>query len=108
MGHTEEAPYDAIHVGAAAPTVPQAVSFSDDQGHIVPLHFKTRNKYQHWKKKKKKPCLMQFCVCNRIKIAVLECLFKATVVSSCWFGPLYHHAIDSLFAPCFSPSFSTS
>lgn len=27
MGHSEEAPYDAIHVGAAAPTVPQAVSF---------------------------------------------------------------------------------
>lgn len=26
MGHTEEAPYDAIHVGAAAPVVPQAVS----------------------------------------------------------------------------------
>lgn len=26
MGHSEEAPYDAIHVGAAAPTVPQAVS----------------------------------------------------------------------------------
>ncbi|XP_030637289.1 protein-L-isoaspartate(D-aspartate) O-methyltransferase isoform X3 [Chanos chanos] len=25
MGHTEEAPYDAIHVGAAAPTVPQAL-----------------------------------------------------------------------------------
>lgn len=25
MGFTEEAPYDAIHVGAAAPTVPQAV-----------------------------------------------------------------------------------
>jgi len=25
MGHPEEAPYDAIHVGAAAPTVPQAV-----------------------------------------------------------------------------------
>ncbi|XP_036941981.1 protein-L-isoaspartate(D-aspartate) O-methyltransferase isoform X3 [Acanthopagrus latus] len=24
MGHPEEAPYDAIHVGAAAPTVPQA------------------------------------------------------------------------------------
>lgn len=27
MGHPEEAPYDAIHVGAAAPSVPQAVSF---------------------------------------------------------------------------------
>lgn len=27
MGYTEEAPYDAIHVGAAAPTVPQAVCF---------------------------------------------------------------------------------
>lgn len=27
MGHPEEAPYDAIHVGAAAPNVPQAVSF---------------------------------------------------------------------------------
>ncbi|XP_019405637.1 PREDICTED: protein-L-isoaspartate(D-aspartate) O-methyltransferase isoform X2 [Crocodylus porosus] len=25
MGHTEEAPYDAIHVGAAAPVVPQAL-----------------------------------------------------------------------------------
>ncbi|XP_073667556.1 protein-L-isoaspartate(D-aspartate) O-methyltransferase isoform X1 [Paramisgurnus dabryanus] len=25
MGHTEEAPYDAIHVGAAAPNVPQAL-----------------------------------------------------------------------------------
>ncbi|TWW68601.1 Protein-L-isoaspartate(D-aspartate) O-methyltransferase [Takifugu flavidus] len=25
MGHGEEAPYDAIHVGAAAPTVPQAL-----------------------------------------------------------------------------------
>lgn len=25
MGHKEEAPYDAIHVGAAAPVVPQAV-----------------------------------------------------------------------------------
>ncbi|XP_051500856.1 protein-L-isoaspartate(D-aspartate) O-methyltransferase isoform X2 [Myxocyprinus asiaticus] len=25
MGYTEEAPYDAIHVGAAAPTVPQAL-----------------------------------------------------------------------------------
>lgn len=50
MGHTEEAPYDAIHVGAAAPTVPQAVSFSDDQGHTVPIHSKTSNKYQHLKK----------------------------------------------------------
>lgn len=29
MGYAEEAPYDAIHVGAAAPTVPQAVSYSD-------------------------------------------------------------------------------
>lgn len=29
MGYTEEAPYDAIHVGAAAPTVPQAVSLSE-------------------------------------------------------------------------------
>lgn len=29
MGHPEEAPYDAIHVGAAAPTVPQAVSPSE-------------------------------------------------------------------------------
>lgn len=28
MGYSEEAPYDAIHVGAAAQTVPQAVSFS--------------------------------------------------------------------------------
>lgn len=28
MGHSEEAPYDAIHVGAAAPVVPQAVSVS--------------------------------------------------------------------------------
>lgn len=27
MGYAEEAPYDAIHVGAAAPVVPQAVSF---------------------------------------------------------------------------------
>lgn len=27
MGHAEEAPYDAIHVGAAAPVVPQAVSW---------------------------------------------------------------------------------
>lgn len=26
MGLEEEAPYDAIHVGAAAPNVPQAVS----------------------------------------------------------------------------------
>lgn len=26
MGNPEEAPYDAIHVGAAAPVVPQAVS----------------------------------------------------------------------------------
>lgn len=26
MGYPEEAPYDAIHVGAAAPVVPQAVS----------------------------------------------------------------------------------
>lgn len=25
MGHLEDAPYDAIHVGAAAPVVPQAV-----------------------------------------------------------------------------------
>lgn len=29
MGYAEEAPYDAIHVGAAAPTVPQAVSLSE-------------------------------------------------------------------------------
>lgn len=28
MGYAEEAPYDAIHVGAAAPVVPQAVSLS--------------------------------------------------------------------------------
>lgn len=48
MGHNEEAPYDAIHVGAAAPNVPQAVSFSDyfpgadDQGHIVPIRFKNK------------------------------------------------------------------
>lgn len=28
LGHSEDAPYDAIHVGAAAPTVPQAVSVS--------------------------------------------------------------------------------
>lgn len=27
MGYAEEAPYDAIHVGAAAPVVPQAVSW---------------------------------------------------------------------------------
>lgn len=27
MGYPEEAPYDAIHVGAAAPVVPQAVSW---------------------------------------------------------------------------------
>lgn len=27
MGYAEEAPYDAIHVGAAAPVVPQAVSY---------------------------------------------------------------------------------
>lgn len=26
MGYAEDAPYDAIHVGAAAPVVPQAVS----------------------------------------------------------------------------------
>lgn len=26
LGYAEEAPYDAIHVGAAAPIVPQAVS----------------------------------------------------------------------------------
>lgn len=26
MGYPDEAPYDAIHVGAAAPVVPQAVS----------------------------------------------------------------------------------
>jgi protein-L-isoaspartate O-methyltransferase len=26
MGYAAEAPYDAIHVGAAAPVVPQAVS----------------------------------------------------------------------------------
>lgn len=26
LGYPEEAPYDAIHVGAAAPSVPQAVS----------------------------------------------------------------------------------
>lgn len=68
MGHTEEAPYDAIHVGAAAPTVPQAVSFCD-QGHIVPIHFEKRNEYRrsNW---------MQFCVSNRIKMVILECLFK--------------------------------
>lgn len=50
MGYTEEAPYDAIHVGAAAPTVPQAVSLnssgvntlkSGGQGHIVQSHFKS-------------------------------------------------------------------
>lgn len=28
MGYAEEAPYDAIHVGAAAPVVPQAVSWA--------------------------------------------------------------------------------
>lgn len=26
LGYTEDAPYNAIHVGAAAPTLPQAVS----------------------------------------------------------------------------------
>ena len=26
LGYPDSAPYDAIHVGAAAPTVPQAVS----------------------------------------------------------------------------------
>ena len=28
QGYEPEAPYDAIHVGAAAPTLPQAVGFS--------------------------------------------------------------------------------
>lgn len=28
LGYPEEAPYDAIHVGAAAPVVPQAVSIN--------------------------------------------------------------------------------
>lgn len=28
LGYPDEAPYDAIHVGAAAPTVPEAVSLS--------------------------------------------------------------------------------
>ncbi|MGH0156980.1 UNVERIFIED_CONTAM: hypothetical protein FKN15_034990 [Acipenser sinensis] len=32
MGNTEEAPYDAIHVGAAAPTVPQATKTSSGPG----------------------------------------------------------------------------
>lgn len=27
LGYPEDAPYNAIHVGAAAPTLPQAVSF---------------------------------------------------------------------------------
>lgn len=35
MGFPEEAPYDAIHVGAAAPTVPQAVCF-------LWIHFDTK------------------------------------------------------------------
>lgn len=29
LGYPEEAPYDAIHVGAAAATIPKAVSTSD-------------------------------------------------------------------------------
>lgn len=29
-GYKEEAPYDAIHVGAAAPNVPKAVSLSEE------------------------------------------------------------------------------
>lgn len=53
MGHEEEAPYDAIHVGAAAPTVPQAVSLhiaalcvAGDQSHIVPIQYQLMKKYQ--------------------------------------------------------------
>lgn len=35
MGYAEEAPYDAIHVGAAAPVVPQAVSWLFFGGGVV-------------------------------------------------------------------------
>lgn len=56
MGHPEEAPYDAIHVGAAAPIVPQAVSFSeylraDDRGHIMALHFQPRDEHKRLQRK---------------------------------------------------------
>ena len=36
LGYPDSAPYDAIHVGAAAPTVPQAVSqlFSSFMNHV--------------------------------------------------------------------------
>lgn len=43
MGHSEEAPYDAIHVGAAAPTVPQAVSLRAPASYHTALTFDTPN-----------------------------------------------------------------
>ena len=32
LGHAQDGPYHAIHVGAAAPTLPQAVSILDSLG----------------------------------------------------------------------------
>lgn len=43
MGHGEEAPYDAIHVGAAAPSVPQAVSLCAPASCVTALTFDTQN-----------------------------------------------------------------
>lgn len=43
LGYSDEAPYDAIHVGAAAPVVPQAVSLSVHLNINVTLTFETRN-----------------------------------------------------------------
>ena len=39
MGHEQEAPFDAIHVGAAAPTVPQAVSLQPWHPRPTTKHF---------------------------------------------------------------------
>ena len=34
QGHAQDGPYHAIHVGAAAPTLPQAVSILDSLGSL--------------------------------------------------------------------------
>ena len=49
MGYAAEAPYDAIHVGAAAPVVPQAVSwFFFFPVFVYFIQLKLLNIYRKW------------------------------------------------------------
>ena len=52
-GHPPEGPYDAIHVGAAAPQIPQDVSTSShSQKMCFPVLFRKMNRIKNSKNKK--------------------------------------------------------